>query len=335
MPGAADRAAVSPRSAEATVELSIVATLYNSAPYLEKFYRRVCAASEQVVSDFEIVLVNDGSPDHSLEIAVELYERDPRVRVIDLSRNFGHHKAMMTGLRSARGRLVFLIDCDLEVEPEVLPAFFEQLRTSGADVVYGVQATRQDRLLDRLAGSLFYVLFNWLSTDPLPPNLLTTRLMTRRYVAALGSFDEREILIGGLWVITGFAQVPFEVHKGWKGKTSYNLRRKLRLLTDGIVSFSEKPLILIFYLGLLTSAAAALGILYLVVRWAFFGGFLIGWASVIVTVGFLGGLNLFCLGIIGLYLSKVFVETKRRPFVIIRDVYQRDGVDRSCGPMPS
>src|SRR6185369_7927415 len=121
------------------MKLSIVTTLYNSAPYLTEFYDRVCGTTGQISADTEVILVNDGSPDKSLDVALELHQKDPRVRVIDLSRNFGHHKAIMTGLAHARGDLVFLLDSDLEEEPELLPVFHEALITNKADVVFGVQ----------------------------------------------------------------------------------------------------------------------------------------------------------------------------------------------------
>jgi putative glycosyltransferase len=307
------------------MELSIVTTLYHSAPYLRQFYARCCAAAQVITPDFEIVFVNDGSPDEALALAVELYQHDPRVRVIDLSCNFGHHKAMMTGLAHARGDLVFLIDCDLEVSPEVLGAFYERLRSSRSDVVYGVQEARQGPLLDRLFGQLFYVVFNWLSPIPLPRNLLTTRLMTHRYVSALVAHQEREVLIAGLWAITGFKQESLAVHKAFKGHSHYSLWRKVDIIVNAVTSFSNKPLVLVFYVGGVISLLAGLAAMYLVVRRIFWGVLLQGWPSLIVSVWLLGGLTILSLGIIGIYLSKVFIETKQRPYTIIRHLYERRG----------
>ena len=305
------------------MELSIVTTLYRSAPYLEGFYRRMSAAAGQITADYEIIFVNDGSPDSSLEMALALYEQDEKVRVADLSRNFGHHKAMMTGLARARGDLVFLIDCDLEVDPEVLAAFFARFRESGVDVVYGVQETRQDRLVDRAFGLLFYTLFNRLSDDPLPHNLVTTRLMSRRYVSALVQHREREVLIGGLWVITGFEQAPIVVHKANKGSSTYNLGRKVTIIVNAITSFSNKPLLFIFYLGCIILFLASIAAADLIVQRLFFGVLLAGWPSLIVSVWLLGGLTIFCLGVIGIYLSRIFIETKHRPYTIIPQMYER------------
>ena len=285
--------------------------------------RRASAAAQRMSADYEIVLVNDGSPDESLAMALELHGRDPRVRVIDLARNFGHHKAMMTGLAHARGRRVFLIDCDLEEEPELLAGFQEEMERTGADVVYGVQVRRKGGLFERWTGALFFKLFNLLSSQPIPPNLMTVRLMSRRYVDALVAHRERETVIAGLWALTGFQQVAVPVQKGFRRASSYNLRRKLGFLVTSIASFSDRPLVFIFYLGLTISVVAACAAAYLVVRHLFFGHLLGGWPSLIVSVWLLGGLTLLCLGVIGIYLSKVFIETKQRPYVTIRQIHQR------------
>lgn len=297
--------------------------MYYSAPYLEAFYARVRAEAEKITPDFEIIFVNDGSPDASLDIAVSLYQQDSRVRVVDLSRNFGHHKAMMTGLAQARGKLVFLIDCDLEVGPETLSEFYETFQKMEVDVVYGVQDVRQDSLINRIFGQLFYTFFNLLSTDPLPLNLTTARLMSQRYVSALVAHQEREVLIGGLWVITGFRQVSIIISKPPKGSSTYNLGRKIAIIVNAITSFSNRPLIFIFYLGGTISVVAGLAVLYLIIQRIFFGVFLTGWPSLIVSIWLLGGLTIFCLGIIGIYLSKIFIETKQRPYTIIRQLYEQ------------
>jgi putative glycosyltransferase len=310
------------------MELSIVTTMYHSAPYLLEFYTRCCAAAEKITLDFEIILVNDGSPDESLELALQLFKKDSRIRVIDLSRNFGQHKALMTGLSHARGHLVFLIDCDLEIGPEVLVSFHERLVSTGADVVFGVQDTRHDPLLDRLLGSFFYRVFNWLSDVELPKNLTTARLMTQRYVSALGAHRERELEIGGLWVITGFRQEPVTVTKIYKGQTTYDLARKVALTVNAVTSFSDKPLVMIFYAGSAISGVAGLAIAYIVIHDIFLGRYSMGWPSLIVSIWLVGGLVVFCLGIVGIYLSRVYIETKQRPYTIIREKYERPEDER-------
>ena len=312
------------------MRIAVVATLYRSSPLLDAFHRRVSAAVAALTDDYEIVLVNDGSPDDSLDVARRLFERDPHVRVVDLARNFGHHKAMMTGLAHARGDLVFLIDSDLEEEPELLRVFYDTLRTSGADVVYGVQGARRGGLFERVSGWMFFKLFNLLSGQPIPVNVVTVRLMTRRYVAALVSHRERETMIAGLWALTGFLQVPVTITKGENRGSSYNLSRKIAVLVNSVTSFSDRPLVLIFYLGLAIGVAAAAAAAYLVIQRLFFGVALPGWPSVIVSVWMLGGLMLGSLGIIGMYVSRIFIETKQRPYTIVRHIYERsaDGAVR-------
>ena len=303
------------------MRLSIVTTLYKSAPYVEPFYQRVCAAAAQVTDDYEIVMVDDGSPDDSLDAAVAIAARDPRVRVAELSRNFGHHRAMMTGLRLAKGALVFLIDVDLEEEPEWLGVFWKTMVEGDRDVVFGYQAQRKGTLVERIGGAVHWWLLRQLSSYPIPDNLVTARLMTRQYVRSLLRHRERKTAIGGLWALTGYRQTGLPVVKGFRGTTSYSPIRRFAMAIDGLTSFSEKPLIMVFVLGLTIFALSSVGALLLVIR-RLTGTLLSGWASLIVSVWMLGGLSIACMGILGLYVARVFIETKRRPYSIIRRVHQ-------------
>jgi putative glycosyltransferase len=306
------------------MKLSVVATLYRSAPFVEPFFARVSQAAHAVTDEYEVVLVNDGSPDDALRIAVGLHETDSRLRVVDLSRNFGHHRAMMTGLAHARGDIVFLIDADLEEQPELLGSFWAEMTRTSADVVYGVQTRRKGSRFERMAGAAFFQLFNVLSPVRMPPNLCTVRLMSRRYVDALVAHRERQIVIGGLWAITGFDQVPVLVDKGSREGSSYGFAKRVAVLVDAVTSFSDRPLVAVFHLGVLIVLLASAAAAYLIGRRLFFGVLLAGWPSLIVSVWLLGGLNLFCIGLVGLYLSRVFIETKQRPYTIVRKVYERE-----------
>lgn len=317
------------------MRLSIVTTMYHSAPYLREFYARVCAEAEKLTDEYEIVFVNDGSPDNSLEVAVSLYEADDRVKVLDLSRNFGHHKAVMTGLAHARGELVFLLDSDLEEKPEWLGQFHMLLMETGADVVYGVQRARKGDWIEQFTGAIFYHLFNLLSSYPVPINPVAARLMRQGYVASLLEHKDREIFLAGLWAITGFKQEPAIVTKECKGSSTYNLRRRFSLFINAITSFSNKPLVFIFYLGCGIVFCSSLAALYLIIRRIFFGALLAGWPSLIVSVWLLGGLTIFCLGVIGIYLAKVFMETKQRPYTIIKQIYEQKEEDGAKLPRHS
>jgi putative glycosyltransferase len=304
------------------MKLSIVATLYKTSPYILEFCRRTNAAAREIVDeDYEIVLVNDGSPDNSLELAVRLCESDPRVIVVDLSRNFGHHKAMMTGLAHARGEHVFLIDSDLEEEPEWLLGFSEQMVRDCCDVVYGVQEQRKGGIFERWSGQWFYRFFLALTGIALPENVVTARLMTRRYVDALLRHDEREVFMAGLWHITGFDQRPQTIKKHSTSETTYTFRRKMSLLVNSVTSFSNVPLIGIFYIGIVISLVAGTYTAYLLIHWLFLAKPLSGWTSVMASIWLLGGLVISFIGVVGIYLSKIFSETKRRPYTIVRQVY--------------
>lgn len=303
------------------MKLSLVTTLYHSAPYLKEFYERARRAIVSIDPDYEMIFVVDGSPDNSRELALELLNKDSKIKVIDLSRNFGHHKAIMTGLAHAQGERVFLLDSDLEEEPEWLLAFDEAMKKMDADVVYGVQQSRKGGWIEASGGAFYYWMFNRLSAVPVPANLVTARLMLRPYVEALLEHKEREICISGLWAATGFRQIPVKVHKRDKGRSVYTLTRRWANFVDGITSFSNKPLVYIFYLGGLLAAMASLAALYIVMRRLFWAIMPRDGTMAIVSIWLLGGLILLSLGVIGIYLSKVLMETKQRPYTIIRKIY--------------
>lgn len=307
------------------MKLSIVATLYQSATYINEFYERATAAAKQLVGDdYEIVLVNDGSPDSSLVLAIKLTEQDHHVVVVDLSRNFGHHKAMMTGLAHATGEQVFLIDSDLEEEPEWLLSFASQMESEECDVVYGVQEQRKGGRFEQWSGRCFYLLFNWLTKLNLQANIVTARLMSRCYVDALLLHREREVMIAGLWHITGFIQNIQIVRKKSTSETTYTFHQKISILIDAITSFSNSPLIGIFYFGIFVSVMAVIYVTYLVINKLFFAASLSGWTSVMASVWLLGGTIISFIGIIGIYLAKVFSEAKQRPYTIVKRVYEKN-----------
>lgn len=301
--------------------LSIVTTLYRSETTVDEFHRRVGKAARSITDDYEIIMVDDGSPDSSLERACQIAENDPHVRTIELSRNFGHHKAMMTGLMHASGDLVFLIDSDLEEEPELLERFHEMLRQEGVDVVYGFQPRRKGNWLERTMGTIAFRVFDILMTYPMPRNYSTIRLMRACYVDALLQHREREMVIGGLWAITGFRQVGLPFTKGHAGRSTYTFWRRWELFLENIFSFSVFPLLAIFYLGILISGISALVGIWVIGSKLMFGALVGGWVSVMLSVWFLGGLLILFVGITGIYLSKIFLETKQRPYTLVRRVY--------------
>jgi len=303
-------------------KLSVVATLYNSSAYVDEFCQRASNAARQLADDdFEIILVNDGSPDDSLPRAVQLAETDPHIVVVDLSRNFGHHKAMMTGLMHATGDHVFLIDSDLEEDPEWMIPFSLKMLEEHSDVVYGIQGPRKGGWFERISGAAFYKLFRFLSKVDVPANLTVARLMTRRYVGSLTRHQETEVFLAGLWAITGYRQTPFTVAKRSSSPSTYTFRKKISQLINSITSFSNAPLKGIFYSGCAILGASGLFSAYLVFNWVFFAKPPSGYTSLMVSIWILGGLIVAYLGIIGMYLSKIYSETKRRPYSIVRGVF--------------
>jgi putative glycosyltransferase len=308
------------------LKLSIVSTLYHSSASIDEFYHRSSMSAKRFAEDdYEIILVNDGSPDDSLAKAVSYSEKDQHLVVIDLSRNFGHHKAIMTGLEHAVGEYVLLIDSDLEEDPEWLELFWQKMEADHADAVFGVQDRRKGGWFERLSGWLFYNVFNTFTGVSVPRNWVTARLMTRRYTEALLLHNERELSIGGLFLLTGFDQHPVSVKKHSISDTTYTIGRKIAVLVNAVTSLSSRPLVSIFYIGALIFSLAALYSLFVVVNWVFLSAPPSGWTSVIVSIWLLGGLTISFIGVIGIYLSKIFLETKQRPFTIIKNIYGRSG----------
>jgi putative glycosyltransferase len=314
--------------------ISVVTTLYRSSPYLEEFYRRTLAAVRQATSDVDVefIFVDDGSPDDSASKAREFLKLQAPATLVELSRNFGHHRAILTGLSFARGDLVFLIDCDLEEPPELLGEMLrtlEQTRNIGepADVVYAVPQRRKGGTFERFSGEMFYRLFNVLSNVRVPNNWMICRLMTARYVRALLAHHERELFLGGLFGITGFRQVAITADKIHKGSSAWTLQKKLKVALQALTAFSARPLWLLAGIGTLISAGSAAAILYMIVRVLVFGmPYQSGWASTMVTISFFGGLNLLAIGVVGLYVAQVFAEVKGRPCIVkeVRANFERD-----------
>jgi len=306
------------------MKLSIVTTLYKSSEYVEEFYKRITKEAHKITNDYEIIFVDDGSPDDSLQKCISLHTKDKRVKVIELSRNFGHHKAIMTGLSHAKGEFVFLIDSDLEEEPELLGKFWEELQNSeDLDVVYGVQESRRGGWFEQWSGDVYYKVFNYLADEGhTAKNVLTTRLMQKEYVNNIIRFDEKEFFFAPITEMVGFNQKEIIVKKLSTSVTTYTFIHKYNLLINSIFTFSVKPLYMMFYLGLVITLFAILFTSQLFIKKLIFNINIEGWTSVIASIWFFGGLIILFLGIIAIYISKIFIETKNRPFSIIKKIYR-------------
>jgi len=304
--------------------ISIVTTMYRSRPFLEQFLRECLQALESVgCDDFEIVLVNDGSPDDSVAFALECRRTLPQLVVVDLSRNFGHHYAMQAGLQNARGERVFLIDCDLEVSPLTLAEFKNKLDATGSDMVYGYQEARKGGAFEKASGGLFYTVFNLLSDIKIPENIATERIMTRRYVDALLRLGDRNLFMAGMMSWTGFPQVGLPLKKKQRdGKSSYTLTKRITLMVNAVSSFSARPLTWLFNAGVMITLASFLYLGYLLVRKILFDDAMIGFTSMMALMALSLGIMTTGMGIIGIYLGKIFSQVQNRPTYIVKDIHR-------------
>jgi dolichol-phosphate mannosyltransferase len=300
---------------------SVVAPVFNEEQILPEFHRRVVAVLESLGEPFELVLVNDGSRDGTLEIMRQLHEQDARVKVVNFSRNFGHQVAITAGTDYARGQAVVLIDSDLQDPPELIPELIERWH-EGYQVVYAVRAEREgETWFKKVTATFFYRLIKSITNVAIPVDTGDFRLMDRRVVEALKSTREYHRFVRGLSVWVGFNQtgVPYKRAARTAGITKYPFRKMLRFALDGITSFSYLPLQLATYLGFLVAGISVVGIILTVILRLSGIEFAEGQASTLVSVLFLGGVQLIFLGIIGEYLGRIYDEVRRRPLYIVAE----------------
>lgn len=306
------------------MKLSVVSTMYHSAPYVAEFCARIIATAEKITPDFEIVLVNDGSPDDALQKAVALSRADPRIVVVDLSRNFGHHRAILTGLREARGQHIYLTDIDLEEEPELLATFWATMGNNpDCDVVGGIQQARKGRRFDAALGTLAWWIMERLTPLKIQRNLLTSRLMTRRYVDALMTYPEKDVFLAALCADVGFKQIFILAQKKPPENSTYTFTKRLKLFASGVTAFSTAPLIYTLVIAAVLFGISSLVGLYALVM-ALFGNPLPGWASIVLMVALATAVIMLVQGMTALYVAHIFNEVKNRPLSIIRQIHGRD-----------
>jgi polyisoprenyl-phosphate glycosyltransferase len=298
--------------------LSVVAPVYNEQELVELFVSRACAAVEHYA--FELVVVNDGSSDDTAKLLDEIAARDPRVRVVHLSRNFGHQAALTAGLEHAIGDVVAMIDGDLQDPPELIPKMVERWE-GGSDVVYAVREQRDGETAFKLAtASWFYKLFDKLAQVDLEPNSGDFRLLDRRALDALLAMKERSRFLRGMTVWVGFTQsaIHYERDARHAGETKYTLRKMLRFSLDAIASFSHLPLQLATYAGILFAGLAFIAI-PVVIALRIAGSYLPGFGSITIAILLLGGIQLMAIGVIGEYVGRIYDEVKHRPLYIVSE----------------
>ncbi len=294
-----------PLDVRASPRLSIVAPCYNEEAGLEEFYRRMTAAAQETAgSDYEFVLLNDGSSDRTWAIMADLVRRDPRVVAVNLSRRHGHQLAITAGLYTCRGERILTIDADLQDPPELLPEMWRLMDRAEADVVYGLRRQREgETMLKRGTAALFY------------------RLMTRRVLDILNSMPEQHRFIRGMVSWIGLRQVPLPYDRAARhsGASNYPLAKMIGLAFDALTSFSIMPLRLASYLGLALGCLSLLMLGYTLGSWAL-GHVVEGWTSLLTVVLILGSTQLILFGLLGEYVGRLYLETKRRPLFVIDQV---------------
>lgn len=307
--------------------ISLVVPCYNEQAVLPQLFARVTAAAETWGLPWEVVCVDDGSRDSTWDLLAAQHGRDPRWRAVRFARNFGHQIAVSAGLYHATGAAVIVIDADLQDPPEEIHRFIARWR-EGYDVVYAIRQRRKEGWLKRLGYWSFYRLLDRLVSFQIPLDSGDFCLMDRRVVDTLNAMPERKRFVRGLRAWSGFRQagVAYERHARAAGEVKYTLRKLIGLALDGILSFSTVPLRLAALLGLLVASFSLLGILFTLAQRLFRDFFaqlglapVPGFATIVIAILFLGGVQLICLGILGEYLGRVYEEVKRRPLWTIAD----------------
>lgn len=308
--------------------LSLVVPIYNEEEVIPEMYRRMTTVMEGIGEPYELILINDGSRDKSIELLHDLHDSDSRVRVINFARNFGHQIAITAGMDYAQGEAVVVIDSDLQDPPEVIPEMVEKWR-EGYKVVYGVRTEREGESWFKLTtANLFYRLMNRITNVDIPLDAGDFRLMDRAAIQTMRAMREKHRFMRGLSAWVGFRQtpLPYERAARYAGETKYPFSKMLKLATDGVTNFSYIPLQFSIWMGFVSAFLALFGLIMAVVGRLVWPGALLGQATTLVAVLFIGSIQLISIGIIGEYLGRIYEEVKGRPLYIVANAwgYQQD-----------
>lgn len=302
------------------MQYSLIIPVFNEEATLEALYKRVKTVLNKQRGSHEIIFINDGSTDQTSTILNTLHKKDASVKIINFSRNFGHQTAVTAGLNFTKGDAVAILDADLQDPPEVLPKFFSKLN-EGYDVVYAIRINRKENFFKRASYRLFYRLLHKVANIAIPLDSGDFCVMSQRAVDAINSMPERNRFVRGLRSWIGFSQIGvfYERHARYSGKSKYTLSKMFKLAFDGIFSFSYVPLQLMFYLGSVSLFLSTIGVFGAVYLRFFTTAYsrVPGFATTIILVMFVGGLQLFSIGIMGEYMRRIYDEIKQRPQYII------------------
>jgi glycosyltransferase involved in cell wall biosynthesis len=303
-----------------SIDFSVVIPVYNEEENILELYSRLTAQMEKL-GTYEIIMVDDGSTDMSWGFIKELHEKDSRLKGLSFSRNFGHHIAITAGLDHAKGEKVILMDGDLQDPPEEIPKLYEKFN-EGYDLIYGIREKRQDNILKKITSYLFWWILRRFSGVNIPQGQTMLRIMNRRIVGVIKEMREHARFIHGMMAWAGFKVSTLEIKHNprIKGKSKYNLPKMFKLAFHAVTSFSTVPLRLATYLGLMSSFISLVVGIYFIYRKVFYGIPVLGYASIIISLFFIGGIQLLVLGILGEYLGRTYQEVQRRPLYITREI---------------
>jgi dolichol-phosphate mannosyltransferase len=302
------------------VFISVITPVYGCYATLEELCIRIDKTLSNIATNYEIILVNDASPDNAWEVIQSLAQKDERIKGINLSRNFGQHRAIAAGLDFAQGNWIVVMDCDLQDQPEEILKFYKKAQ-EGYDIVVGKRINRKDSLFIKLTSKIFYVVFNYLTAQKLDNSVANFGIYSRRVIDSILLLKEQDRSFGLLSVWVGFSRASIDIkHAPRKiGQSGYNLKKRILLAVDHILSHSNKPLIIAVNLGFILSFCSFIYALWLIIRYFLWSVSILGWSSLMVSLFFLAGLNISIIGMVGLYVGKIYEGIKNRPLYIIKE----------------
>ncbi|MDT2599293.1 glycosyltransferase family 2 protein [Enterococcus hulanensis] len=302
--------------------ISVIVPCFNEEEAIPLFFAEMEKVKKDLSHKFEYIFVNDGSKDKTLNILRELAKKDEFVRYISFSRNFGKEAALYAGLQAAKGELVTVMDVDLQDPPELLPQMIEMIETTDIDCVGTRRADRKgEPPIRSFFAKKFYQLINQISDTEMVDGARDYRLMTRQMVDAILELTEYNRFSKGLFSWVGFKTeyISFENRERTAGETSWSFWKLFNYSIDGIVNFSDAPLNIASFVGAFSCVVSVIAMLFIIVRALIFGDPTSGWPSMVTIILFIGGVQLLCIGIIGKYIGKIFMETKKRPVFIVKE----------------
>jgi len=300
------------------IEISVVSPTYKCSECIEELYRRLVLSLEKITDTFEILFVNDGSPDNDWEIIKDIAKRDKRVKGINLSRNFGQHYAITAGLDYAIGNWIVVMDCDLQDQPEEIKKLYNKAQ-EGFDVVVGKRKERKDKFFKKLTSKFFYIVYNYFVETKINNRIGNFGIYSNKVIQSINKMREQNRSFGLFAIWVGFSRIEIDVIHAKRnlGQSSYTLKKMIALALDSIITYSDKLLKLSIKTGFILSFVSLVYSLWTIIKYLIWGIPVRGWTSMFVSIYFLSGLILGSIGILGLYIGKIFDETKNRPLYII------------------